>query len=57
MSYLDEDHYDRIYKILIMGDTNVGKTSLLLRYTENDFSSEGIATLGVDVKNKYISIE
>ena len=57
MAIVDEDHYDKIYKILIMGDTNVGKTSLLLRYTENDFSSEGIATLGVDVKNKFLSYE
>ena len=57
MAEWDEDHYDRIYKILLLGDTNVGKTSLLLRYTDNDFNSEGISTLGVDVRNKFITYQ
>lgn len=48
---------DRVYKILFLGDTSVGKTSLLLRYTDNDFNGEGVPTLGVDVKYKYISLE
>lgn len=46
---------DRNFKILFLGDTSVGKTSLLLRITENAFNSEGIPTVGVDVKYKYIS--
>ena len=57
MAEWDEDHFDRIYKILLLGDTNVGKTSLLLRYTDNDFNSEGISTLGVDVRNKFITYQ
>lgn len=48
---------DRNFKILFLGDTSVGKTSLLLRYTENEFNSEGVPTLGVDVKYKYISFQ
>ncbi len=34
------------YKILIIGDSNVGKTSLLNRYTENSFQGSLISTVG-----------
>ena len=47
---------DLHYKLLFLGDTSVGKTSLLLRYTENIFEN-GLPTLGVDVKYKYITYE
>jgi len=48
---------DRIYKLLIIGESSVGKTSIILRYTENKFDNSGIATCGVDVKYKYVSYE
>ena len=47
---------DLHYKLLFLGDTSVGKTSLLLRYTENVFEN-GLPTVGVDVKYKYITYE
>ena len=38
------------YKILIIGDSNVGKTSLLNRYCDNSFQGESlIATVGEDL--------
>ena len=43
---------DRIYKLLLIGESNVGKTSIILRYTDNQFKTSGISTLGVDVKCK-----
>ena len=48
---------DRIYKLLIIGESSVGKTSIIVRYTENKFDNSGIATCGVDVKCKYVSYE
>ena len=45
------------YKYLFLGDTSVGKTSLLIRYSENTFDSESLPTLGVDVRYKYITLE
>ena len=48
---------DRRYKILLIGESNVGKTSIILRYTENEFKTSGISTCGVDVKCKYVSFE
>ena len=47
---------DLHYKLLFLGDTSVGKTSLLLRYTEDKFDSS-LPTLGVDVKYKYLTYE
>ena len=39
-------------RLLLVGDTCVGKTSLLLRYTENFFPQEHAATIGVEYKTK-----
>jgi small GTP-binding protein len=41
------------YKVLIIGDPNVGKTSLLLRHTDGYFDSEGKHTIGVDFRTKH----
>ena len=41
-------------KILLIGDTQVGKTSLLLNYTDHIFPEEHIATIGVEYKDKFI---
>ena len=45
------------YKLLFLGDTTVGKTSLLIRYTDDKFDADSLPTLGVDVKYKYVSLE
>ena len=44
------------YKILILGDATVGKTSILLRYIDDKFDADSLSTLGVDVRYKYVSI-
>lgn len=41
-------------KILIVGDSNVGKTSLLLKYTDDYFSESHVATIGVEYKIKTL---
>ena len=43
--------------ILILGDTNVGKTSLLLNYTDNYYVGSHVATVGIDYKFKTIKIK
>ena len=43
-------------KILLIGDSSVGKTSLLFRYTDNYFSEEMISTIGVEYKEKVITL-
>lgn len=44
-------------KILIIGESGVGKSSLLLRFTDDQFDPELAATIGVDFKVKVINID
>ena len=43
-----------IIKILTLGDTLVGKTSIILRFSDNTFNENQLATIGIDFKTKYI---
>mmetsp|Transcript_37790 Transcript_37790/g.33821 ORF Transcript_37790/g.33821 Transcript_37790/m.33821 type:complete len:108 (+) Transcript_37790:118-441(+) len=49
--------YDFIAKLLIIGDSGVGKTCLLLRYCENNFTVSHLATIGIDFKLKNIEVD
>lgn len=44
-------------KYLVVGDSGVGKTSLLVRYCEDTFQSDYLSTIGVDFKIKRIELE
>ena len=48
---------ESLYKILILGDSTVGKTCFLTRYADNTFQENQMATLGVDYKLKNIKME
>ena len=43
---------EKEYKIIILGETFVGKTSLLQRYIDNVFEENSISTIGVDLRTK-----
>jgi len=49
--------YDNVFKIVIIGDTGVGKSNLLLRYTRNEFNPEFKATIGAEFATKTVQIE
>lgn len=45
------------YKIIIIGDTGTGKSSLLLKYTDNEFNDSFNSTIGADFRSKQIDID
>ncbi|XP_017287381.1 ras-related protein Rab-18 [Kryptolebias marmoratus] len=52
-----EDDILTTLKILIIGESGVGKSSLLLRFTDDTFDPEQSATIGVDFKVKTLSVD
>ncbi len=51
------EKYDLMFKILILGDSGVGKSSLFLRYTKNEFNQDMRSTIGVEFGLKFLKIE
>ncbi|KAI9533261.1 Ras- protein Rab-13 [Dissostichus eleginoides] len=49
--------YDLLYKLLLIGDSGVGKTCLIIRFAEDNFNSTYISTIGIDFKVKTIEVE
>ena len=53
----DEKEYDYLFKILLIGDAAVGKSSILLKYTEGVFNTNYMSTIGIDFRIKSFEIE
>ena len=53
----DRSLIDYQFKIILVGDPTVGKTSLVLRYTDNAFRRAYVSTMGVHVSNKIFKAE
>ena len=53
----DSSKYNHLVKVLTIGDGSVGKTNLILRFTENEFRNEYGMTIGVDFKTKILTID
>ena len=49
--------YDYLFKVLLLGDSGAGKSSLILRYTDDTFNSSLVSSIGVDFKVKKKEIE
>ena len=49
--------YDMIFKIVLIGDTSVGKTNILSKYLSNEFDPDSKATVGVEFGTKDLEIE
>ncbi|POI25400.1 hypothetical protein CIB84_010850, partial [Bambusicola thoracicus] len=47
----------RIFKIIVIGDSNVGKTCLTFRFCGGTFPDKTEATIGVDFREKTVEIE
>ena len=51
------EEYDLMFKILLLGDSGVGKSSVLIRYTKNEFNLDMRSTIGVEFALKFLKID
>jgi len=49
--------YDYLFKLVLIGDSGVGKSCLLLRFADDNFTDSYISTIGVDFRFRTINIE
>ena len=56
MSTSDQD-YEFIFKVLLLGNSNVGKSSLFLRFVDDIWNDTFVPTIGVDFKIKTFEID
>lgn len=52
-----DEEYDYLFKIVLIGDSGVGKSNLLSRFTRNEFNMESKSTIGVEFATKSIQAE
>ena len=53
---LEEEAYDERIRVMLIGNSNVGKTSIAKRYCKNQFNHNYISTVGIDFVTKYIKV-
>ena len=49
--------YDYLIKLIIIGDSGVGKTCFLLRFADDNFTTSHISTIGIDFKIRTINVD
>lgn len=49
-----DQNFDYMFKLLIIGNSSVGKTSFLFRYSDDSFTSSFVSTVGIDFKVKTV---
>lgn len=52
-----DERYDYLYKIVLIGDSGVGKSNLLSRFTRNQFNMESKMTIGVEFATRSIQTD
>ncbi|CAA2989429.1 ras-related RABA1f [Olea europaea subsp. europaea] len=55
--YRAEDDYDYLFKVVLIGDSGVGKSNLLSRFARNEFNLESKSTIGVEFATRSIHVE
>ncbi|PQM41899.1 Small GTPase superfamily [Prunus yedoensis var. nudiflora] len=54
MAYKVDHEYDYLFKIVLIGDSGVGKSNILSRFTRNEFCLESKSTIGVEFATRTL---
>ena len=54
---MEKDGYDFLFKMILIGDSGVGKSNILLKYLKNEFQQNTKATVGVEFGTKTVEID
>uniref|UniRef100_A0A7N0V3U4 Uncharacterized protein n=1 Tax=Kalanchoe fedtschenkoi TaxID=63787 RepID=A0A7N0V3U4_KALFE len=57
MAYKVDQEYDYLFKIVLIGDSGVGKSNILSRFTRNEFCLESKSTIGVEFATRTLQVE
>ena len=53
----EEENYEMMFKVVLVGDSFVGKTNIMSKYLKNEFHEDSKATVGVEFGSKQFKIE
>ena len=56
-SNLEEESYDEKVRLMLIGNSTVGKTSIIKRFCKNKFTNSFISSIGIDFETKYVKID
>ena len=54
---MDDENYEIMFKVVLVGDSFVGKTNIMSKYLKNEFHEDSKATVGVEFGSKQFNIE
>ena len=54
---MEEDNYEMMFKVVLVGDSFVGKTNIMSKYLKNEFHEDSKATVGVEFGSKQFNVE
>lgn len=54
MAHKVDHEYDYLFKIVLIGDSGVGKSNILSRFTRNEFCLESKSTIGVEFATRTL---
>lgn len=55
--YRADEDYDYLFKLVLIGDSGVGKSNLLSRFTKNEFNLESKSTIGVEFATRSLRMD
>jgi len=54
---MEDDNYEMMFKVVLVGDSSVGKTNIMSKYLKNEFHEDSKATVGVEFGSKQFTVE